>query len=104
MCLSIPMQLVALEDESGDFAIVERRQGDTLRRERINMMLIGPQPVGTWILGSLGLAQEVIDDHERNLIEDALTALAASLAGDYDPALHFIDLRTRTEIRSNEQQ
>jgi len=92
MCLSIPMQIVAWEDESGDLAIVERAQGDELRRERVNMMLIGAQPVGTWILASLGLAKEVIDDAERALIEDALAALSASLDGDYDPALHFADL------------
>ncbi|WP_313953740.1 HypC/HybG/HupF family hydrogenase formation chaperone [Accumulibacter sp.] len=92
MCLSIPMQLVALEGENGDFAIVERQQGNALRRERVNMMLLGAQPIGTWILASLGLAKEVIDDRERELIEDALAALSASLAGDYDPADHFIDL------------
>lgn len=103
MCLSIPMQVVALEGKDGEFAIVERQHGDALCRERINMMLIGPQPVGTWILASLGLAQEVIDDRERNLIEDALAALAASLAGDYDPSEHFIDLRPQTAIRSEHQ-
>ena len=92
MCLSIPMQVVALEGENGDFAIVERRQGDAIRRERINMMLIGPQAIGTWILASLGLAKEVIDDRERALIEDALAALAASLADDYEPSAHFADL------------
>lgn len=92
MCLSIPMQLVALDGDCGDFAIVERRQGDALRRERVNMMLIGPQPVGTWILASLGLAREVLEDRERLLIEDALTAGSASLAGDYDPSQHFADL------------
>ena len=92
MCLSIPMQLVALDGDCGDFAIVERRQGDALRRERVNMMLIGPQPVGTWILVSLGLAREVLEDCERLLIEDALTAVSASLAGDYDPSQHFADL------------
>ena len=97
MCLSIPMQIVAWEGEGGDFAIVERAQGDALRRERVNMMLIGEQPVGTWILASLGLAKEVIDDAERALIEDALSALSASLDGDYDPAKHFADLSARTD-------
>ena len=92
MCLSIPMQIVALEGEGGEFAIVERPQGDAIRRERVNMMLIGPQPLGTWILASLGLAKEVIDDQERALIEEALAALAASLDGDYDPTQHFADL------------
>jgi hydrogenase expression/formation protein HypC len=39
------------------------------------------------------LAREVLDDRERALIEDALAALAASLAGRYDSSQHFTDLR-----------
>lgn len=100
MCLSIPMQVVAWESESGDIATVERPQDDAIRRETVNMMLIGPQPLGTWILSSLGLAKEAIDDEERALIEDALAALAASLEGDYDPARHFGDLQAgRSELQ-----
>lgn len=87
MCLSIPKQVVEWEGE-GDFAWVER-DGE---RERVNMMLIGPQPVGAWVLTSLGLAKETVGDEERALIEDALSALAASLEDEYDPALHFRDL------------
>ena len=45
MCLSIPKQVVAWEGE-GDFAWVERNG----QREFLNMMLLGPQPVGTWVL------------------------------------------------------
>ena len=71
---------------------VERGEGEHFRRERVNMMLLGRQPVGTWILASLGLAQEVVEEEERLLIEDALAALAASLEGDYDPQQHFTDL------------
>jgi len=100
MCLSIPLQLVSLEDENGHFAIAERRQGSTLRRERINMMLIGPQAVGTWILASLGLAREVLDERELALIEDALAALGAAIAGDYDASRHFSDLHTPRQTRS----
>ncbi|NTV68839.1 MAG: HypC/HybG/HupF family hydrogenase formation chaperone [Azonexaceae bacterium] len=91
MCLSIPKRIVEWEgsgENAGEFAWVER-EGE---RESINMMLIGPQPVGTWVLTSLGLAREVIEDDQRALIEDALSALAASLEGDFDPALHFQDL------------
>ncbi|MBS1141892.1 MAG: Hydrogenase expression/formation protein [Proteobacteria bacterium] len=91
MCLSIPKRIVEWEgegDNAGEFAWVER-DGE---RERVNMMLIGPQPVGTWVLISLGLAREVIEDDQRSLIEDALSALAASLEGDFDPAQHFKDL------------
>lgn len=87
MCLSIPKQVVEWEGE-GDFAWVERDG----QRELVNMMLIGPQPVGTWVLTSLGLAKETVGDEERALIEDALGALAASLEDGYDPAQHFHDL------------
>jgi len=93
MCLSIPMQIIEWEDPEGYFAWVERGEGDSLRRERVNMMLIGPQPLGTWILASLGLAKETIDDENRALIEDALAALDASLDGRYDAGEHFADLR-----------
>lgn len=94
MCLSIPMQVVAWEDEEGHRVLVERPQGEGVRQESVATLLIGPQPVGTWILSSLGLAKEVIDEETRLLIEDALAALAASLDGDYDPAKHFTDLGT----------
>jgi hydrogenase expression/formation protein HypC len=71
MCLSIPKRVVEWEGEgefAGDFAWVERDG----QRERVNMMLIGPQPVGSWVLTSLGLAKEVVEDEQRQLIEDAL--------------------------------
>jgi hypothetical protein len=34
----------------------------------------------------------VLEDGERELIEDALAAVSAALTGDYDPARHFADL------------
>ena len=92
MCLSIPMRVVEWDDDEGFFAWVERGEGDTLRRERVHMMLIGPQEVGTWILASLGLAKETVDEENRKLIEDALSALDESLHGDYDASRHFADL------------
>jgi hydrogenase expression/formation protein HypC len=87
MCLSIPKVVVECEGE-GDFAWVERDG----KRERVNMMLIGNQPVGTWVLTQLGLAREVVEPEQRALIEEALTALAASLDGDYDSTQYFHDL------------
>jgi hydrogenase expression/formation protein HypC len=87
MCLSIPKQVVAWEGD-GDFAWVERDG----RRERVNMMLVGPQPLGSWVLTALGMARETIGEAERALIEEALAALASALAGDYDPDHHFADL------------
>lgn len=90
MCLSIPMQVVSWHGE-GDFAWVERMG----RREQVNMMLVGPQPVGTWVLTALGLAREVVEADRLLQIEDALEALDAALAGDYDPALFFQDIPPR---------
>lgn len=87
MCLSVPMQVVKWEAD-GLLAWVERPG----RRERINMLLTGPQPIGTWVLTSLGFAKEVIEPDALALIEDALAALAASLDGGYDAAAHFTDL------------
>jgi len=90
MCLSIPQRVVAWEGD-GDFAWVERDG----RRERVNMLLIGPQPVGSWVLTSLGLAREVVEGEHLALIEEALAALAASLEGNYDAQDYFKDLEPR---------
>lgn len=87
MCLSVPMQVAAWEGD-GEFAWLVRED----RRERVNMMLLGPQPVGAWVLTSLGLAREVVEPEQLALIEEALAALAASLDGDYDAAGYFHDL------------
>jgi hydrogenase expression/formation protein HypC len=90
MCLSIPMQVAAWEGD-GDFAWLVRGE----RRERVNMMLLGAQPVGTWVLTSLGLAREVVEPEQLALIEEALTALAASLGGDYQATAYFRDLEAQ---------
>lgn len=90
MCLSIPKQVVAWEGE-GDFAWVERNG----QREFLNMMLLGPQPIGTWVLTSLGLAKEVVEPEQLALIEEALSALAASLDGDYEAGHYFQDMNAK---------
>ena len=87
MCLSIPMRVTEWVGD-GEFAWVEREG----RRECVNMMLVDPQPVGTWVLTALGLAREVVETEQLAQIEDALAALAASLEGTYDPERHFHDL------------
>jgi hydrogenase expression/formation protein HypC len=75
MCLSIPMRVVEWLTDDGSVAIVERHG----RLERLNMLLLGPQPIGTWVLASLGFAKEVVDADALVLIEEALAELAASL-------------------------
>ncbi len=87
MCLSVPMQVESIE-AGGALAWLVR--GD--RREQANMLLVGEQPVGTWVLVSLGFAKEVLDEPARVQIEEALDALAATLDADYDPGRYFVDL------------
>jgi len=71
MCLSIPKQVVAWEGE-GDFAWVERNG----QREFLNMMLLGPQPVGTWVLTSMGLAKEVVEPEQLDTkVQEIVSAL-----------------------------
>lgn len=90
MCIGIPKKIVSLEGVEGEFAWVECADGSG--RERVNMMLLGALPVGAWVLTSLGIAREALDESEVATINDALAALEASLAGNYDPSQHFADL------------
>ncbi len=87
MCMALPMQIVAV---APDGHTVQVARGDRL--EHASLLLVGPLPVGTWVLVSLGLVREVLADAQRALIEDALAALTASLEGRYQPDQHFTDL------------
>ncbi|WP_246262430.1 HypC/HybG/HupF family hydrogenase formation chaperone [Aromatoleum evansii] len=89
MCLSVPMQVDSWVGD-GEIAWVVRGE----RRQQANMLLVGPQPVGTWVLVALGFAKDVLDEESLALTEEALAALAATLDGDYDPEAWFGDLRT----------
>lgn len=90
MCLSVPMQVETLEAD-GALAWVVRGA----RRERVNLLLVGEQPVGAWVLVAHGFAKEALDADALAQTEEALEALAASLDGDYDPAAWFADLAQR---------
>lgn len=87
MCLSVPMQVESIE-AGGALAWVVRGP----RREQVNMLLVGEQPIGSWVLVALGFAKEVLDDASLAQIEEALEALAATLDDDYRPEAYFRDL------------
>lgn len=89
MCIGIPMQVV----ECGDgVAWCEGRGG----RERIDCLLIGAQPPGTWVLTFQGAALRLLTADEAAQTNAALNALAAVLAGRTDSvAAHFLDLIDR---------
>jgi len=75
MCMGLPMQIA----ESGQgYAMCDYRG----ERRRIDTMLVGDQPVGTWILVFIDAAREVIDAQDAQKITDALSALASVMAGD----------------------
>jgi len=77
MCIGIPVQVI----ESGEFvSLCNGRNGE----EQVNMMLIGKQPVGTWVLNFLGSAREILTEKDAQNIEKALDGLSAIMSGDPD--------------------
>lgn len=75
MCVGIPLRVAQCD---GRFAWCEGRGG----RQRIDLVLVGPQPAGTWLLTFLGAAREVMAEDEARRVNDALDALDAMLRGE----------------------
>ena len=69
MCIGIPMQVV----ESNDFVARCEGRGETAD---LNMLLVGPQEPGTWVLNFLGSAREVLTEDEARQIGAAAQTLA----------------------------
>jgi len=91
MCIGIPLQVV-----SGDEQAAECAAGG--RSERLNMLLVGAQPPGTWVLAFQGSALRVMSEDEALQTRAALSALDAALAGDAGPQafdIYFADLAQR---------
>jgi hydrogenase expression/formation protein HypC len=87
MCVGFPMTVL---EDLGSEALCERHGA----RERVSMLLVGPQPAGTKILAHLGAAVRVLDEVEAQQIDDALDALEAALRGENVDHL-FADLVDR---------
>jgi hydrogenase expression/formation protein HypC len=88
MCIGVPLQVV---ETQGLMAWCEADG----HRERLDMMLVGEQPVGTWVLGFLGTARQVLGDEEAAQARAARQALAAVLRGDTAVDTYFVDLVDR---------
>jgi len=74
MCLGTPVQVV----QSGEvMSLCRGRNGD----EDVNMLLIGQQPVGTWVLSFLGWAREILDEQQALEINLALDGLQEIMDG-----------------------
>ena len=93
MCIGVPVQVM----EPGEWmALCRGRNGD----EQVNMMLIGPQTVGTWVLNFLGSAREVISAEDARNIDKALDGLSAIMQGEsnLDIDHYFPGLGAATEV------
>jgi len=88
MCIGIPMQVARLE---GAYAWCEG-MGE---QRRVDTLLVGSQPVGTWLLVFLGSAREVLSDQNAARITSALQAVGLAMQGDADIGHLFQDLVDR---------
>jgi len=80
--------------------IVEGGQGTATavgrgRTERLNMLLVGELPPGSWVLAFQGAAMRPMSADEAARTDAALDALEAVLAGSGDTDAHFSDLIDR---------
>jgi len=89
MCIGTPLRVVELD---AGFAWCEA-DGE---RERLDMMLVGEQPPGTWVLAFHGAARQVLSDDEAAQVRAGRQALAAVLSGDPSVDEYFADLIGRT--------
>ncbi|MET0012349.1 MAG: HypC/HybG/HupF family hydrogenase formation chaperone [Sedimenticola sp.] len=87
MCIGAPVQVI---EPRGFTALCRGRNGE----EEINLMLIGPQPEGAWLLNFLGSAREVLSEDDANKINSALDALSLVMSGEesLDIDAYFPDL------------
>jgi hydrogenase expression/formation protein HypC len=88
MCIGIPMKIVSVSEPR------PWGEGRGLRQQ-LDVMLIGDQPIGTWVLAFQGSAMRVMTADEAMQTNDALDALEAVLAGATNLDAYFTDLVDR---------
>jgi hydrogenase expression/formation protein HypC len=88
MCIGVPMEVLVCE---GSFAWCQ----SGAQRERLDMLLIGDQAPGTWVLAFLGVARHVLTEQEAARSIAARKALAAALNGHSQIDEFFADLLGR---------
>ncbi len=88
MCIGTPMQVIVSQ---GAQAWCEADgQGEWL-----DMQLLGPQTVGSWVLAFHGAARQCLDARQAAQMRAARQALAAVQAGQLDVDAYFADLIER---------
>jgi len=88
MCIGIPMQVVEMK---GTSAICHA----DVKEELIDMILVGDQKPGTWILNFLGAAREVLCEENALNIKQALLAMQDVMNGEQQIDHLFADLIDR---------
>jgi len=86
VCIGIPVQVI----DKGEFvSLCKGRNGE----EQVNMMLIGSQPVGTWVVNFLGSAREVITEEDAINLNKALDGMLELMVGkEIDVEQYFPDM------------
>ena len=74
VCIAIPMQVIKT---GNGLALCE---GMDIQRE-VETLLVGDQPVGTWLLVFLASAREVITEQDAKKISNAIQAVDLVMAG-----------------------
>lgn len=92
MCIGIPMRVI--ESHPG-YALCETGGGAT---RRIDTLLLGEQPVGTWLLTFLDTAREVLSAESAAQISAALQAVELAMQGEANIDHLFQDLVDREPV------
>ncbi len=85
MCIGTPMIVV----ECGEHHAICDDEGT---RHQVDIVLVGAQPAGTWLLVFLGAAREIMTEHDALKTRDALKAVSAIMQGDGQVEHLFADL------------
>jgi hydrogenase expression/formation protein HypC len=85
MCIGLPMQVI---EPLGRFALC--RYGEEMRK--VDMTLVGEQPVGAWVLVFLNAARDVMTAEQAQKTADALQAIALVMQGETSVDHLFADL------------
>jgi len=97
MCIGVPMQVA---EPGAGFAWCEGRG----QRERIDMLIVGDQDTGTWVLVFAGTARRVIGAQEAAQTDAALDALEAVFAGAQDFDGFFGDILDQAAARAAREE
>jgi hydrogenase expression/formation protein HypC len=77
MCIGIPMRVL----ESSPFSALCEGRGET---RRLDMLLVGEQAPGTWVLAFIDQARQVLEPDAVGPINEALDVLEAVINGSPD--------------------